>query len=198
MSKPTEGKILVTGGAGFIGSALVWALNARGADDILVCDRLGTDEKWKNLVGLKFADYVDGQDLVDGLKENADAFGEIDLILHLGACSATTEQDSDYLMRNNFEFTKTLAKWAMGRGTRFVYASSAATYGDGSHGMDDADPDLIKLQPLNMYGYSKHLFDLWAQREGVLDQLDQNFKVVNSCRVNSSPVSSSFPISNDA
>ena len=161
----------MTGGAGFIGSALVWALNARGADDILVCDRLGTDEKWKNLVGLKFADYVDADDLESRLKENADAFGEIDLILHLGACSATTEQDSNYLMRNNFEYTKTLAKWALGRGARFVYASSAATYGDGSQGMDDADPELIRLQPLNMYGYSKHLFDLWAQREGVLDQL---------------------------
>lgn len=171
MSNLSDGKILVTGGAGFIGSALVWALNQRGSNDIIVCDRLGTDEKWKNLVGLSFSDYIDADDLESRLENDPNSLGEFSLVLHLGACSATTEKDAGFLMRNNFEFTKNLAEWAVKRGTRFVYASSAATYGDGSHGMDDSDPDLLRLEPLNMYGYSKHLFDLYAQRTGILEKI---------------------------
>ena len=92
-------------------------------------------------------------------------------VLHLGACSATTERDADYLMRNNYEFTKQLCQWALSAKSRFVYASSAATYGDGAHGMDDQMPDIHALRPLNMYGYSKHLFDLHAQREGWLKRI---------------------------
>lgn len=169
--KNTDSRILITGGAGFIGSALVWELNRRGCENIVVCDRLSTDEKWKNLVPLKFADYIDGNDLLQNVVNSPIRLGRFDLVLHLGACSATTERDADYLMRNNYEFTKQLCLWSLASQTRFVYASSAATYGDGAHGMNDQDPDIHKLRPLNMYGYSKHLFDLVAKREGWLDQI---------------------------
>ena len=164
-----DARVLVTGGAGFIGSALVWALNRRGCERIVVCDRLGTDEKWRNLTPLRFADYVEADDLLPRLQSGA--LGKFDLVLHMGACSSTTETDAGFLIRNNYEFTRDLATWALGRKTRFVYASSAATYGDGSAGMDDDDGKLDKLRPLNMYGYSKHLFDLHAQRTGFLNQI---------------------------
>jgi len=163
-------RILVTGGAGFIGSALVWALNRRGIDNILVCDLLKSDEKWKNLVPLRFADYMEGGDLLRLAREDSAQLGDIGCVFHLGACSATTETDASYLIRNNYEFTRDLAGWALGRGARFVYASSAATYGDGTHGMSDS-AELATLRPLNMYGYSKHLFDLHAQRAGLLDRI---------------------------
>lgn len=169
--KNTESRILITGGAGFIGSALVWELNRRGCENIVVCDRLSTDEKWKNLVPLKFADYIDGNDLLHAVLNSPGKLGRFDHILHLGACSATTERDADYLMRNNYEFTKQLCQWSLASQTRFVYASSAATYGDGAHGMDDQMPDIHALRPLNMYGYSKHLFDLHARREGWLPNI---------------------------
>lgn len=163
-----EQRVLVTGGAGFIGSALVWALNARGCENIVVCDRLGTDEKWRNLTPLRFADYLEADDLRPRLQSGA--LGKFDTMLHLGACSATTERDAAYLIRNNFEFTKDLAAWSLGNDARFVHASSAATYGDGAQGMSDTAP-LEPLRPLNMYGYSKHLFDLHAQRAGFLDRI---------------------------
>jgi ADP-L-glycero-D-manno-heptose 6-epimerase len=170
----SDARVLVTGGAGFIGSALVWALNRRGCENIVVCDRLGTDKKWRNLTPLRFADYVEADTLLPRLQDGA--LGKFDLILHMGACSSTTERDAGFLIRNNYEFTRDLAAWALGqktRGkkTRFVYASSAATYGDGSAGMNDDDASLDKLRPLNMYGYSKHLFDLHAQRAGFLNQI---------------------------
>lgn len=163
-------RILVTGGAGFIGSALVWALNQRGLDNILVSDRLGRDEKWRNLAPLRFADYLDADDLIAAV-DRGDTLGGVEKVFHLGACSATTETDAGYLMRNNYGYTRRLALWSLARGARFVYASSAATYGDGSRGMDDRDPDLHRLRPLNMYGYSKHLFDLHARREGMLEKI---------------------------
>jgi ADP-L-glycero-D-manno-heptose 6-epimerase len=169
--KNTESRILITGGAGFIGSALVWELNRRGCENIVVCDRLSTDEKWKNLVPLRFADYIDGNDLLQAVVHSPAKLGRFDHVLHLGACSATTERDADYLVRNNYEFTKQLCQWSLANQTRFVYASSAATYGDGAHGMNDQDPDIHKLRPLNMYGYSKHLFDLHAKREGWLPSI---------------------------
>ena len=169
MAKPQ--RILVTGGAGFIGSALIWALNQSGQENIIVSDRLTTDEKWKNLVALKYADYIDGQDLSDTVQTNPAILGKFDTIYHLGANSATTERDAHHLMKNNFEFTKILAHWSLSMGSRFVYASSAATYGDGAHGMDDRMTDLTKLRPLNMYGYSKHLFDLYAQRAGIASRI---------------------------
>ncbi|GEP45591.1 ADP-glyceromanno-heptose 6-epimerase [Brevifollis gellanilyticus] len=167
MLKSSESRILVTGGAGFIGSALVWELNRRGFENVIISDKLCSDEKWRNLVPLKFHDYIDGTDLEQQARSNPDSLGKFDVIFHLGACSATTEKNAEYLMRNNYEFTKVLAEWSVAKGTRFVYASSAATYGDGSLGMDDELEDLHRLRPLNMYGYSKHLFDLHAKRTGM-------------------------------
>jgi ADP-L-glycero-D-manno-heptose 6-epimerase len=160
-------KIIVTGGAGFIGSAVVWRLNRLGYDDILIVDRLDDTDKWKNLVPLRFDDYVDADDLADEI----DLHGDTECIFHLGACSSTTETDADYMFRNNFEYTKVLALWSLENGVRFIYASSAATYGDGSAGMDDGFDGLDKLRPLNVYGYSKHIFDQWAARNGVLDRV---------------------------
>lgn len=166
-----DGRILVTGGAGFIGSALIHALNARGHSDIVVTDLLGADEKWRNLVPLRFADFVDAAEFRRHLAANAGAHGSFSAVFHLGACSATTEKNASYLADNNFTYTKELAAWSLQQGARFVYASSAATYGDGTLGMDDRNADLSRLRPLNMYGYSKHLFDLHAQRVGWLPRI---------------------------
>ena len=160
---------IVTGGAGFIGSALIWMLNEAGIDDILVVDNLGTSEKWKNLVNRRFSAYMHRDDFLRAVKE--DAFDRVDAVLHMGACSATTERDADFLMRNNLEYTKTVCRYALNKGARFINASSAATYGDGSLGFDDAPEGIRALKPLNMYGYSKQLFDLWLQRENLLDSV---------------------------
>jgi ADP-L-glycero-D-manno-heptose 6-epimerase len=162
---------LVTGGAGFIGSALVHALNQAGQTDIVVSDILGQDEKFKNLVPLRYADYLEADDLLLLAEEAPEYFDQFSTIYHLGACSATTEKDASYLIRNNYEYTKVLAGIAIEKGIRFVYASSAATYGDGRQGMDDRLEDLHTLRPLNMYGYSKHMFDCYAQRMGWLDKM---------------------------
>jgi ADP-L-glycero-D-manno-heptose 6-epimerase len=166
-----NGRILVTGGAGFIGSALVWALNRRGHTDIVLTDFLGNDEKWKNLVPLKFADYVEADQFREHLRRNPAAFGRFSAVFHLGACSATTEKNASYLIDNNYNVTKELAAWSLAHGARFIYASSAATYGDGAQGMDDTGEEIHRLRPLNMYGYSKHLFDLHARREGWLKHI---------------------------
>ncbi len=144
-----------------IGSAIVWRLNQLGYQNILVADRLDLSEKWRNLAPLRFLDYIDGEDLLTALPQ----LDEIDTIFHLGACSATTEKDSAFLMRNNFAYTKTLAHWALAKGARFVYASSAATYGAREDDFREALP-LDSLRPLNMYGYSKHLFDQYALAAG--------------------------------
>ncbi len=165
------GRILVTGGAGFIGSALVWALNARGIEDIVVCDVLHSDEKWRNLVPLRYGDYVEAAALRPRIAASPTAFGKFSAVFHMGACSSTTERNASYLIDNNTAFTRELAAWALGLGSRFIYASSAATYGDGSLGMDDKDAAIERLRPLNMYGYSKHLFDLYARRLGWLDRI---------------------------
>ncbi len=165
----SDTRVLVTGGAGFIGSAIVWALNRRGCENIVVCDILGTNEKWRNLTPLRFADYVEAEALLSRLQTGA--LGKFELVLHMGACSTTTEHDANYLIRNNYEFTKDIAVWSLANKTRFVYASSAATYGDGSAGMEDDDSKLDLLRPLNMYGYSKQLFDLYARRAGFLNKI---------------------------
>ena len=165
----TQSRILVTGGAGFIGSALIWDLNQRGVDDIIVADFLGTDEKWKNLTPLRFNDYLEADDLLRRVELDDPALADVELIFHLGAISSTTERDASLLIRNNFEYTKTLARWALAHDARFVYASSAATYGDGAAGMSDLELDVSVFRPLNMYGYSKQLFDLYAARHGFLD-----------------------------
>lgn len=161
--------IIVTGGAGFIGSAVVEALNKRGIKDVLIVDRLGTSEKWHNLVSLQYKDYMCKDVFLEQLE--SEAFGSsVDAIIHLGACSSTTEQNADYLMENNFHYTVRLGKWwSKHSHVRFIYASSAATYGNGENGYSDDLQLINKLRPLNMYGYSKHLFDLYALREGWLD-----------------------------
>jgi ADP-L-glycero-D-manno-heptose 6-epimerase len=166
-----DGRILVTGGAGFIGSALIHSLNQRGATNILVTDFLGQDEKWKNLVPLKFDDYIEADAFRRKMQESPETLGKFSSVFHLGACSATTEKNAAYLADNNYEFTKELAEWTLEQKGRFIYASSAATYGDGAQGMDDRRTDLSALRPLNMYGYSKHLFDLHAQRRGWLEHI---------------------------
>lgn len=163
--------ILVTGGAGFIGSALIHALNQSGDSNIVVSDILGCDDKFKNLVPLRYLDYLEADDLLRLATNDADYFNQFKVVYHLGACSATTEKDASYLVRNNYEYTKTLASIAVEKDIRFVYASSAATYGDGSQGMDDKLEDLHSLRPLNMYGYSKHMFDCYASSKGWLDRI---------------------------
>lgn len=157
---------IVTGGAGFIGSNIVAGLNARGEDDILVVDLLGKDEKWKNLVGLRYADYWEADAFRLALQQ--DALQPVTAVFHMGACSATTEKDASYLADNNYRYTRELCEWCHRNGVRFVYASSGATYGDGSLGYSDDDAVTPSLRPLNMYGYSKHMFDLWAMRRGLL------------------------------
>jgi ADP-L-glycero-D-manno-heptose 6-epimerase len=170
MTDLSKGRILVTGGAGFIGSAVVWELNRRGLKNILIADFLSDDQKWKNLVPLEFADYIEADDLLDRIRESPHTLNNLGAIFHLGACSSTTETGAAYLIRNNFEYTKALAHFAVDSGLRFVYASSAATYG----GLEASLPESVALEtlrPLNMYGYSKHLFDCYAQRTGMLPRI---------------------------
>ncbi len=162
-------KVIVTGGAGFIGSAFVWKLNLEGIDDILVVDDLGNGEKWKNLAGLRYSDYLHKDVFLRSLTAGGLEYAP-DAIIHMGACSSTTERNADYLMENNYRFSRTLTEWAVSRKVRFLYASSAATYGGGETGFSDA-VDLSGLSPLNMYGYSKHLFDLYAERTGLLKKI---------------------------
>ena len=169
MHNVKERPVVVTGAAGLIGSALIWALNRRGIDDIIVVDRL--DESRSGGTSCRCASPIMSTPTTsrDG-RERPGAFGSVGTVFHLGACSSTTERDADYLMRNNYEYTKVLAQWAVERDVRFVYASSAATYG----GLEDLlsdDIDLRELRPLNMYAYSKQLFDLYAQRSGISDRI---------------------------
>jgi len=163
--------IVVTGGAGFIGSAFVWKLNEQGIDDVLVVDDLGTDEKWRNLVPRRFSDYLHRTAFREKLLAGAFDQAGVSAIVHMGACSSTTERDGEYLMDNNYRYTRDLAEWAAGRNVRFVYASSAATYGDGAQGFPDDEDAIPGLRPLNMYGYSKQLFDQWALRTGMIRRL---------------------------
>lgn len=162
--------IIVTGGAGFIGSAFVWKLNQEGIDDIVIVDQLGKDDKWKNLVSLRFEDYIHKDDFFNMLCDDAIPF-KVSAIVHMGACSSTTERDADYLWKNNFLYTKTMAEWGLQRNIRFIYASSAATYGDGEKGFSDDHTNIKLLKPINMYGYSKQLFDLWVLRHKLEEKM---------------------------
>jgi len=155
--------IVVTGGTGFIGSAFVWKLNQEGIDDVVIVDRLGKTEKWKNLVGLRFVNYFHKDDFRELIYNDTVPFN-IEAIIHMGACSSTTERDADYLWQNNNVYTGLLAEYAVERGLRFIYASSAATYGDGSQGFSDDHDKIDDLRPINMYGYSKQVFDLRVLR----------------------------------
>jgi ADP-L-glycero-D-manno-heptose 6-epimerase len=158
--------IVVTGGAGFIGSGVIRHLNDKGMSNILIVDDLGKSEKWKNLVGKNFVDIIGKHDFFTWLDGKQDI---VEAIIHLGACSSTVETDASYLLENNYRYSVKLAEFAFKNEKRFIYASSAATYGDGSLGFSD-DPEKIEtLRPLNMYGYSKQLFDLWIKNEGLLN-----------------------------
>jgi len=160
--------IVVTGGAGFIGSNVVRALNKRGMRNVIIVDNLGTSEKWKNLVGKQFVDVIHKDNFFKWLEGRGD---EIEAFIHLGACSSTVETDANYLLENNYRYTVRLAEYALSYNCRFLYASSASTYGDGSLGFVDNHDKIETLSPLNMYGYSKQLFDLWVKQEGVLNQV---------------------------
>ena len=153
--------IIVTGGAGFIGSAFVWRLNREGIRDIIIVDQLGTDDKWKNLVGLTFTDYIHKDEFIEMAIADEVPF-EVSSVVHMGACSSTTERDADYLWENNYLYSREVADWALRHNARFIYASSAATYGDGSSGFSDDHEIISRLKPSNMYGYSKQVFDLWV------------------------------------
>jgi len=158
-------RIVVTGGAGLIGSCFIWLLNRQGIDDIIVVDHLGEQEKWKNLVGKRFEDYVEKGAFLDAL-QRGHFDDDLGVIVHMGACSSTTENDASYLIENNYRYSKILARWAFENQCRFVYASSAATYGGGEQGYSDDDRTTPALRPLNMYGYSKHAFDMWLLKNG--------------------------------
>lgn len=167
---------IVTGGAGMIGSAAVWALNQKGIEDILVVDNLASKEKWKNLVCLKYTDYMHRDEFLQKIKN--DGIKNVQGIVHMGACSSTTERNADFLMQNNFHYTQEVFNFAQRNGIRMVNASSAATYGGGELGFKTDLETTLKLKPLNMYGYSKHLFDLWCIRNNYLDKV-VNLKFFN-------------------
>ncbi len=158
--KPKDDLIVLTGGAGFIGSCFLWKLNQAGQKNIIVVDHLNSSEKRDNLAGKTYTDYFEKDVFLRELKKGK-LPSKVKTIFHIGACTSTTETDADYLQRNNYEYSKTLAEWAFFNNAAFYYASSAATYGDGSQGYSDEDSETLKLSPLNLYGRSKHSFDLW-------------------------------------
>lgn len=155
--------IIVTGGAGFIGSCVVRTLNEAGINDIIIVDNIASTEKWMNIRNKKYIKYVNKKDFLKELPflENVTA------IIHMGACSSTTEKDFEYLWFNNFEYTKSLWNYCSEKQISFIYASSAATYGDGTQGFDDYT-DIDLLRPLNAYGYSKQLFDQWVKHQAIV------------------------------
>ena len=164
-----KAQIVVTGGAGFIGSNLVEALNQRGEDQIIIVDHLKEGNKWKNLLGLKFLDYIEKDEFLEKIEKGY--FKEVSAIIHLGACSNTTVKDLQFLYLNNYKYSQKLALFSLKNNIQFIYASSAATYGDGSLGFSDDETLLPKLKPLNPYGFSKHLFDLWLYYNGLLNKV---------------------------
>lgn len=157
--------IIVTGGAGFIGSNIVGALTERGRDRVVVCDTLGVDDKWRNIAKHNIADLIAPPRLLDylkGLARSAWLFSRpVDAIIHMGAISSTTETDADRIFETNVRLSQDLWTWCARNGVRFIYASSAATYGDGRQGFEDdfTKDGLAALRPLNAYGWSKHQFD---------------------------------------
>lgn len=160
--------IIVTGGAGFIGSALVWGLNEKLAvEDILIVDDLENEEKWKNLVKRRFSSIIGIESFLLWL-HNPENLKKISCIFHMGACSSTTEKDMDYLLKNNTDYTVRLFDICQKNKIPFIYASSAATYGDGLKGFSDSHELISELRPINPYGYSKQLAD-----RQILHRLDQ-------------------------
>jgi ADP-L-glycero-D-manno-heptose 6-epimerase len=160
--------IVVTGGAGFIGSCVIRHLNDKGFRNIIVVDELGKTDKWKNLVKKGIVDVISKHQCFQWLEGRESL---IEAFIHLGACSNTVETDASYLLENNYHFSKRLVQYAIKNEKRFIYASSAATYGDGTEGFSDDPQKIEQLKPLNMYGFSKQLFDLWLKNEGLLNQV---------------------------
>lgn len=163
-----KNRFIVTGGAGLIGSNLVRELNEVGEEDIIIVDHLGHSEKWQNLTRLHYLDYLEKDEFLRKLEHGI--LDGITHILHMGACSSTTETNASYLIENNYQYSKILAHKSIEKRIRFVYASSAATYGNGENGYDD-EMDISELQPLNMYGYSKQIFDSYALKTGLLAKI---------------------------
>lgn len=154
--------IVITGGAGMIGSMIAWHLNTvLKRDDLVIVDRLQHPEQWQNLVRRRYANYLDKDELFAWLQTATD----IEAVIHMGAISATTERDFNKLVEDNIRYSQQLWTWCAERGVPFLYASSAATYGDGSQGYDDHAEEIDTLRPLNGYGYSKQFFDQWALRQ---------------------------------
>ena len=161
--------IVLTGGAGFIGSCFLRKLNDEGIKDIIVVDHLDESDKWKNLIGKKFIDYIQKDDFINMIGTHK--MSRPSHVIHMGACSSTTLTNADHYIRNNYEYSKTLAEWALMQKSVFMYASSAATYGDGSSGYSDKEEAAFDLRPLNMYGYSKYLFDVWILNNKLIDEV---------------------------
>jgi ADP-L-glycero-D-manno-heptose 6-epimerase len=168
--------IILTGGAGFIGSVLLARLNEEGYNDVLIVDELDSSDKWKNLIGKRFIGYIHKDDFISSLEERS--WDGVEALFHLGACTSTTERNVDYLMKNNYEFSKKLAVWCQWNKTPFIYASSASTYGDGSNGFSDDNSVVDSYRPLNPYGFSKHIFDQWLIWAG-FDKECTGFKFFN-------------------
>ena len=167
--------IIVTGGAGFIGSCIVRTLNDMGIEDIIIVDHIEKTDKWMNIRNKRYIEYINRDEFLPLL----DSFdGRVSHIIHMGACSATTEKDFDFLYKNNFEYTKALYKFCTKNQASFIYASSAATYGNGENGFDDKK-DIKALMPLNGYGYSKQLFDLWEEKQLLKPKQHVGFKFFN-------------------
>jgi ADP-L-glycero-D-manno-heptose 6-epimerase len=162
--------IVVTGAAGFIGSCIVAKLNERGLGDLILVDHLRDGPKKKNLEHKKYVRYYDKGDFL-GLVAQDRLDARLECMIHMGACSSTTLQDERYFRENNYEYTRALARWALGHGVRFIYASSAATYGDGSAGYKDDEETIRRCSPLNLYGESKQRFDRWVLDEGAIDRV---------------------------
>lgn len=162
-------KIILTGGAGFIGSCLLKKLNEMSVNEIIVVDHLN-EEKWKNLIGTSFYEYYEKDDFIEVIeKEKIDK--KFDFLIHLGACTDTMEKNAKYMIENNYIYSKKLLKWAIKNNVNFIYASSASTYGKGENGFSDDHENIKNLKPLNLYGFSKHLFDLWIVNNGLIDRV---------------------------
>lgn len=166
------GITVVTGGAGLIGSATIWGINNQNLENLWLVDWVEENSlKQRNLANLKYQRFLDAKLFRELIREKSAELSEVKTIIHLGACSSTTETNEDYLDDNNFLYTKEVCEWALENNARFVYASSAATYGDGTMGMDDKEERIEKFQPLNLYGWSKHKFDLLAKKQGWFDKI---------------------------
>jgi ADP-L-glycero-D-manno-heptose 6-epimerase len=166
------GITVVTGGAGLIGSATIWGINNQNLENLWLVDWVEENSlKQRNLENLKYQRFLDAKLFRELIREKSAELSEVKTIIHLGACSSTTETNEDYLDDNNFLYTKEVCEWALENNVRFVYASSAATYGDGTMGMDDKEERIEKFQPLNLYGWSKHKFDLLAKKQGWFDKI---------------------------